>query len=227
MYTYGPEFAAQLLGDVYPDRFVPDILRLVVAAWDKVNLACLPEKERLEPRLSSLLVDQIEQLIWDDARNERDLPFMVNRETQRNDPITGKQEWRWDIEFLFRNHTPPGRRAYLVLEAKRLRVVTGRGLKANNDEYIREMVGFINNTREVTPALCGMIGYVMDGNTVPARDSLHRSLGHHPALNLVSRPPMRACPHLDCPPHGETEHRPATDRAAALVIYHVLLSVRP
>jgi hypothetical protein len=227
MHRYGSEFAPQFLRDVYPDRFVPDILRLVVSAWESVTLSEIPAKERLEPRISSLLVDQIEELIWDEARIGRSLPFTINKETQICDPITGKQNWRWDIEFLFRDHRPPRRRAYLVFEAKRLRITDGRHLKANNDEYIQDMQAFVHDTKQVAPALCGMIGYAMYGRTAQARSSLYQSLARHSRLNLTSDPPMRGCPHLNCLPHGETEHWPATNRQGPLVICHVLLHVRP
>jgi hypothetical protein len=207
--------AWQFFDDLLPDDFVPELLELVLRAWQKVEVFKIPDRQ-IEIRISALLKDRMVQEI--DAGP--DLPFLVVSEQQVTDPVTGKQESRIDFDVHHRAYKIKGQKPYFTFEAKPLRCPD-----ANNDEYIDEMKRFITDEKKVAPAFCGMLGYVMDGEVAKAFHSLQKSIKKKAVdLGMLDGSCMTPCGDLPHPPHGVTDHDCAA-RNSNLVLHHLLLAV--
>jgi hypothetical protein len=124
---------------------------------------------------------------------------------------------RCDLVLSVRNHQ-------VVYECKRLNILNGNGsVRANVGEYINEGLNrfTVDKKYSITSGVCGMIGYVMDGDV----ETAHRALRSR--LDRVCRPEHVIDP--DCPVPGAGNYRlrtvhPATDKAS-FVVHHLLFPV--
>jgi len=203
--------------------FIADLLDLTLAAWQRVSV----NGEHLEPRLSALLKNCLNECIYESERDGSGLPFRVQAEVQGHDPTTGRQLFRTDIEIrrfgwpLVTKDDKP----WFTWEAKCLRVPQPSGSpRAGNSEYIEEMVSFLNDAKQIKPSFCGMLGYVLDRDVSAAHNSLQTSIGRS-AAKLQMSTPARMEPHdsRPNPPYGRTDHTHSVGRGR-LSIYHLLLA---
>lgn len=205
---------AEFFDELLPDKFIPELLDLILNAWQKVEVFKDPSNKPIEIRVTALLFLQVKRA---KAQSPTYLPFTVSYEAQDPDPITGKQLGRQDLCFLAHNRSDS---LFFTFEAKPLRCPD-----ANNSEYIKEMQSFISNKKQVAPAHCGMLGYVMDGQVTKAFHSLQASIKKLSVeLGMIAGSSFVACYHFLHPPHGQTEHN-CPVRGGQLAIHHLLLGV--
>lgn len=166
--------ATSFLSDIIPDKFVPEILDLVVGAWER--MPALQPNQR-EPRITALLRGACIAEYECRYRGQA-WPFWVAHEAQLFDPSTGREIARTDLEIGLRHHNIPGQRPYFTFEAKKLNIPDGKRVRSNATEYVGDggMMCFING--RYAPVYCGMLGYVMDGNIPTARASVAKATRH-------------------------------------------------
>lgn len=181
--------ADSFFSDVIPDKFIPEIIDLVVAAWDRMP-KLVPR--HLEPRITALLrcacIDEYEQRYRSQA-----WPFLVTSEDQIIDPTTGRQIARTDLEIHVRSLNIQRQRPYFTFEAKRLNLPDETRVRSNAAEYVGDggMMCFI--TGRYAPVFCGMLGYVMNGNTATARNAVATAI-HRRRRRLRLRFPKKLVP---------------------------------
>jgi hypothetical protein len=201
----------------FPEGFVPEILELVIASWNKLRLR---RDVRLEPRITNLLNRAIEEEYTREGK-----AWYVHPEIKEADPVTGKEVSRTDIRLYHRGI--PGQQLYFALEAKRLHMESGSRFRGGYSEYagIDGMMCFITGKYSKAAPAGGMLGYVMDNDLKRAAEGVAGAIGSHAAeLKLVSESRYQLSALM--PNHrwnGETRHR----RTHGLfLMYHILLPVR-
>ena len=201
----------------FPDGFVPEILELVLATWEKLKLH---RDVRLEPRITNLLNRAIEEEYTREGK-----AWYVHPEIKEADPVTGKEISRTDIRLYHRGI--PGQKLYFALEAKRLHVESSDRTRGGYGEYVGAdgMMCFITGKYSEAAPAGGMLGYVMDGNLERAAHGIGEAIGSRSAdLKLVAGSQYRASKLMPLHPwNGETHHR---RRSGLFAMYHVLLPVR-
>jgi hypothetical protein len=136
------------------DPMVPEILRLVVAAWEALPSAAPDEKE---DDITVALCRALRQ-----HRTARQLPFQIHTQLVELDPIPGEDTGRLDIVFIL---PVPREDIYFGLEGKRLNVVKDGTTRAYAAEYVKfGMMRFIKGQYSRAVRHGGMIGYVLNGD---------------------------------------------------------------
>jgi hypothetical protein len=207
------------LGDVIPNKFVPEILDLVVGAWCRMPRL---KPNHLEPRITALLrracIGE-----YDQRYREQASPFIVTSEDQLTDPRTGRQLARTDLEVHVRSLNIPKQRPYFIFEAKRLNTPNRTRIRSNAAEYVGDggMMCFV--TSRYDPIFCGMLGYVMNGNIGAARAAVAIAIGRmHRRLCL--RHPKQLVSSSRLPNdnrYAETYH---TSTVGEFTMHHLFLS---
>jgi len=214
--------ATTFFSDVIPDKFVPEILDLVVAAWERMPKL---DQRQFEPRITALLkLACVEE--YDEKYRTQGPPFFVVPENQIADPVTGKEVARTDLDIHIRSLHIPKQRPYFTFEAKRLNIPGGKRVRSNATEYVGDsgMMCFI--TVRYAPVFCGMLGYVMNSNTTTARNAVATAI-HRRRRRLRLRLPKKLAPSSQKPQdarHAETHH---SSGGREFTMHHVFLSRRP
>jgi hypothetical protein len=200
----------------FPEGFVPEILELLQATWEKLKF---PRDVRLEPRITNLLSRAIEEEYTREGKE-----WYVHPEIKEADPITGKEISRTDIRLYHRGI--PGQQLYFAFEAKRLHVEASDRTRGGYSEYVGVdgMMCFITGKYSKAAPAGGMLGYVMDGDLERAARGISEAIRDRSVdLKLVSGGEYRFSPLMALRKwNGETHHRRRTE---LLTIYHLLLSV--
>lgn len=138
--------------DAFPDWLIPDIIDLVVDAWERFVKPLPAEKEvPITRRFKVLLVQD---------KNLRRLPVLIDREVWEDDPETAEQIGRIDIR-LTHGHRED---VYFAFECKRLNVTYSGRLYTQAGEYVLEGIArFVDEQYATGLPTGGMIGYVADG----------------------------------------------------------------
>lgn len=134
--------------DLFPDGLVPDILRLIVDAWEAFRK---PNDSELEPAITRRFAVELESL----KRREERLPkVLIDCEVDAAGNVAGQIDVR-----MIRGKR---REVYFGIEAKKL----NRPEKSNAGEYVgpEGMGRFLSGKYAPGQEHSGMIGYVMDGN---------------------------------------------------------------
>jgi len=201
----------------FPDGFVPEILELVLATWEKLKLN---RDVRLEPRITNLL-----NLAIEDEYTREGKEWYVHPEIKGADPVTGKEVSRTDIRIYHRG--VPGQKLYFVFEAKRLHVESNQRIRGGYGEYVGldGMMCFINGKYSEAAPSGGMLGYVMDGDLKRAAHGVAQAIdANKNELKLIAGSdfqPSKLMPQH--PWNGETRH----DRNNGLfIMFHMLLPVK-
>ena len=140
------------------DSLVPDILKLVISAWEQMPT---PGADALEDPTTEELSR------W--LRRNRDinlLPLQVHVQMVELGACAGDEQGRMDIVFL-----PLIARedVYFCLECKRLNVQYDKGVRSYASEYVTYgMLRFIHEKYSARLRNGGMLGYVLDGNVSQA-----------------------------------------------------------
>lgn len=132
-----------------------------------------------------------------------------------------EEEFRIDLMFTYGNDE----HVYLGFEAKRLNLVTKKGVKADAPHYTQKgMRRFIDCQYAAGLPMGGMIAYVMDGDCIGARTSLEKRLAVDAVDLGLGNPPhlTRSSLFPACNEVLETRHLVT---GITFLVHHVILGV--
>lgn len=170
----------------FPDDLVPEILAMVLAAWDTF---LKPQPDAGEVETTARFRKQLLQ-----TSELRKLPLRIDPETSIYDPTTNEVIGRLDLRLT----TPRRVRddVYFAFECKRLYASTPRGKrpKALADAYVLQgMTRFVMEQYAESVAHGGMIAYVLNGTIGRAIRQVGKNIrAHHDVLRLL--PPGELLP---------------------------------
>ncbi len=200
--------------ELFPQELIPQILALVLSVWKDLPRASSREFEiRTTRRFLSALIN--------DKNMRKEVPVRISRECVEDDLRTGRQLGRIDLCFI-----PPNschEQVYFAFECKRLNVRYPGRTSSLASEYVKGgMIRFINSKYASILHKGGMIGYVLDGNTMSAIKGVGRNV-----KRLRTKLKMKAPGGLsDCSilPIGNLVRETTHDLARRkFIIYHVFL----
>lgn len=145
---------ASLWSDLFPDWLIPEILDLVISAWEAFDKPQPGDHEvAITMRFRSELVRH--KLL-------RKLPLRIDREIPEDDLLVGQEKGRIDLRFIHGYQEG----VYFAFECKRLNVLSKEGKRTPlAGEYVRAgMMRFITSQYAVGLDQGGMLGYVMDSD---------------------------------------------------------------
>lgn len=159
------------------DPLVPQILSLVIAAWEGMPP---PAPDEGEDRITIALCRALQQ-----NRTARSLMFQIRTQVVELDPVPGEEFGRMDIVFL---PLVPREDIYFCLESKRLNVVKDGATRAYASEYVTfGMLRFVTGQYSKAVRHGGMIAYVLDGNVARAMTNIENNMRRqHSALGMTA-----------------------------------------
>jgi len=164
-----------LWSDLVPDRFMPQIIALVLDGWEAFDKPGRNEREvPITRRFCRCLCAR--------KNASRDLPFTIWHESELDD-AAGRQVGRIDLRFCHGYRED----VYFAFECKRLNVVNSPGRRRSlAAEYVQEgMMRYVEGKYAGGLDKGGMLGYVMDGDVPAAIGAVGRSITEQrAALNL-------------------------------------------
>lgn len=164
------------------DSLVPDILKLVMSAWEQM------------PALGAdALEDPTTEELSRWLRRNRDanlLPFQVHVQMVELGAGASDDQGRMDIVFL---PLIPREDIYFCLECKRLNVTNDKVIRSYASEYLTYgMLRFIHGKYSAQVRNGGILGYVLDGNVSRAIQNVsklikkrHEELGMKPPGEMM------------------------------------------
>jgi hypothetical protein len=162
---------------LFLDDFAGEVLRLIVHAWEKMQI---PSEVNMENRITALLRDKIKECC------NPDFIHFVSMVEQITDSDDGTELGRNDLLFYPVRHQR--QTIFFTVECKRLHTPTATLI----GEYVKEgMMRFLieGNPKQYSRNLpCGaMVGYVLDGDTPKAFASVCKKITEHKsALRIFS-----------------------------------------
>jgi hypothetical protein len=199
--------------DSFPGRFIPQLLDMITAAWDKFPP---PQPTELEVNITRRFRKTVRQ-----ERDVRGLPVRLERECWLDDEETAEAVGRLDLRVSHGIREE----VYLAFECKRLNVRWDGKRDSLASEYVDDgMMRFVSGQYAPGGAAGGMIGYVLDGDVPHAvRCVDRRVIESHEKLRMAPpgglrtsgiRPDSDAC--------RESEH--GLD-SGPFLIHHLFLAV--
>ena len=209
------DFAENLL----PDHFLRDIFEVMLIAWESV---VVPDWNTNEPRITALWNIQCREV--NKMFAEFGPIFDFFHEAQENDPETGKQLCRKDIEvrlyvgrgFTHIKYGSTARNApYLIVESKKL----------SNNSDITEYLGskgmgrFTECRYESDKAFSAMAGYIQPEQDEAIKQALVKCLNESQTVRQIGKFQLWSIlPQY--PGHGKTRHKIGDDE---MDIFHLML----
>jgi hypothetical protein len=196
------------------DPLVPQLLALVIAAWEGMPPPALDEGE---DRITIALCRTLQQ-----NRTARGLMFQIRTQVVELDPVPGEDFGRMDIVFI---PLVPREDVYFCLESKRLNVVKDGETRAYASEYVTfGMLRFVTGQYSRAVRHGGMIAYVLDGNVVRAMTNIEKNMRRqHSTLGMTAPGSFLPSTSLkDDPRARETHHRRAHE-TQLFRIHHLFL----
>lgn len=200
-------------GDTFPEALIPEILRMILSAWQGFEKP-LPNAHEV-PTTRRFRVALIQE------KGLRRLPVRIEREVPEDDLETSEERGRIDLKLSAAGSARED--VYLSFECKRLNVKTDGRLRPLARAYtIDGMMRFVEARYASGQSHAGMIGYVMDGRVEHASRRVEAAIvrdrevlrlsseGLVPSLMLAGEEVIR-----------ETRHR--LD-AGSLALHHVFLA---
>jgi hypothetical protein len=200
------------------DTRIPDILSLVIEAWESLPP---PAANELEDPVSESLCRALRR-----ARDRCDLPFQVHPQLVELDPAAGQDQGRMDIVFL-----PPATREdiYFCLECKRLNVREGSTIRPYHAEYVKfGMLRFVRGQYANSVHFGGMLAFVLNADLPHAIAGIEANI-RTLCAELGMEAPGAFRPSSVRPDDArirETWHR-REDRTDPLVIHHLFMAGDP
>ncbi|MTJ06651.1 hypothetical protein [Anabaena sp. UHCC 0204] len=204
---------SSLWQDTFPDYLIPDILDLVLSAWQVFSKPKIDDHEvPITKRFRATLIQQ---------KDLRRLPVKIDREIPEDDLESGTEKGR--IDLLFTSVERCREDVYFSFECKRLNVISKDGKRESKakDYVVDGMMRYITS-QYASGLLCGgMIGYIMNSDSktaITAVDSQVKNL----CKELRISPPTGLCQSSLIPNHPqikETTHI----LPRQFVIHHVFL----
>ena len=155
-----------LWSNLVPDRFMPQIIALVMDGWEAFDK---PGRNDLEVRITRRLC----HFLCARKNVSRELPFTIWHESELGD-AAGRQVGRIDMRFCHGYRED----VYFAFECKRLNVVGNAGRRDSlAGEYVGEgMMRYLEGKYAGGLDKGGMLGYVMDGDVAGAVGSVGKSI---------------------------------------------------
>jgi hypothetical protein len=197
--------------DTFPDYLIPQILDLVVSAWEVFSKPKIDDHEVPITKRFRATLRQQKKLVR--------LPVMIDREVPEDDLESGTEKGRIDLRFTAGCRED----VYFSFECKRLNVISKDGKRESKakDYVVDGMMRYITS-QYASELICGgMIGYIMNGDSktaIKAVDSQVNKL----CKELRISPPSGLCQSSLIPNHPqikETTHI----LPRQFVIHHVFL----
>lgn len=192
-----------------PNGFPGKVMKFILTSWNDFTV---PKDKTNETEITSLFRDKMLK-----DNNNKNIAFI-----SLEDPIIdqyGHQVGRNDLRFYPIFHGK--QRIFFTVECKRLYTKNGSLIT----EYIKEgMMRFVTNRYANEQDCGGMVGYVIDGNTIKAFERLKEKVNEEKiplALKNNISSPSGLIPHYNC--SADTMH----ERKNSLFrIHHALLAVK-
>ncbi|MCE2697998.1 MAG: hypothetical protein PX483_21735 [Nostocales cyanobacterium LE14-WE4] len=207
---------SSLWQDTFPDYLIPDILDLVLSAWQVFSKPKIDDHEVPITKRFRATLRQQKDLVR--------LPVMIDREIPEDDLESGTEKGRIDLRFISIERCRED--VYFSFECKRLNVISTDGKrKSLAGDYTGKdgMMRYVTS-KYASELICGgMIGYIMNGDSktaIKAVDSQVNKL----CKELRISPPSGLCQSSLIPNHPqikETTHI----LPRQFVIHHVFLSL--
>ncbi len=155
-----------LWSDLVPDKFMPQIIALVLDGWGAFDKPARNEREVPITRMFC-------RHLCARKNASRDLPFTIWHESELGD-AAGRQVGRIDLRFCHGYRED----VYFAFECKRLNVVGNSGSRHSlATEYVQEgMLRYLEGKYAGGLDKGGMLGYVMDGDVSSAIGAVGRSI---------------------------------------------------
>ncbi|WP_414551096.1 hypothetical protein [Anabaena sp. CCY 0017] len=203
---------SSLWADTFPDHLIPDILDLVLSAWQVFNKPQIDDHEvPITKRFRATL------------RQQRDLvrlPVRIDREIPEDDS-EGNEKGR--IDLLFTSVQRISEDVYFSFECKRLNIVSKNGTRKSlaKDYVVDGMMRYVTS-QYASDLICGgMIGYIMNSDSTTAIKAVDSQVKNR-CKELRISPPSGLCEsslRQNHPQIKETTHI----LARQFVIHHVFL----
>ncbi|MGA2699930.1 MAG: hypothetical protein ABSH35_02370 [Isosphaeraceae bacterium] len=201
--------------DTFPDRLIPDIIDMVIGAWEHFDKPSHDEQEVSITRRFKILLVQDKKL--------RRLPVLIDREIWEDDPVTAEQIGRIDIRLVHGYRED----VYFAFECKRLNVTYKGRLYTQAGDYVTDgMARFVDEQYATGLPTGGMIGYVVDGLCDNAIRAVARAMSRHRELLHLEPAATLKCSNLRPKDKlvKESEHSPP---GRPICLYHVFVSCIP
>ena len=201
------------------DSFVPDIVNLILAAWESMPPIANDSKE------DPVSIELCKKLRT--AKTLADLPLQVHTQTVELDSqAENVEQGRIDITF---HPMVPSEAIYFALECKRVNVMQANGkVRRYFAEYVTEgLTRFVSGQYSHSVRQGGMIAFVLDGDVPSAINGVLRNIVDKRILiRLIdeSVKPSRFLPANES--MRETTHSRDTN-AGDVLIQHFFLCVNP
>lgn len=159
------------------DSLVPDIVDLILAAWETMPAIAADAKE------DPVSLEFCKKLRA--SRGIADLPLQVHTQTVELDSVADVDQGRIDLTF---HPMVPSEAIYFALECKRVNVLQANGkIRRYFAEYVTEgLTRFVTGQYSHSVRHGGMLAFVLDGDVAAAINGVVRNIIEKKSLvNLV------------------------------------------
>lgn len=202
--------------DLFPDDLIPDILELVVRAWEKFTKPASSENEVPITKDFCLLLQRL--------KNSTSLPFKIRWEVPLLDSTTDKSPGRADLIFDYLD--TQREEVYFLFECKCLCVPSTSRWKSLAGDYVGAdgMMRFVSGKYSADLPAGGMIGYVMDGKVQVAISKVAEAImNNRVGLHLKTNTGLETCEFM---PSNKTVKETSHDLSTRIyMLYHIFLRV--
>jgi hypothetical protein len=197
------------------DTLVPNILELVISAWQE--MPSLDGDVREDPTTEELC-RQLRK-----TRNACNLPFRIDIQMVELDPAAGQDQGRMDIAF---SPMLPRENIYFALECKRLNVIGAGGVRSYASEYVMHgMLRFIRGQYASAVRHGGMLGYVLDGQIGNATTNVSKAiLARNADLGMQSTDTLRVSSVRAADSRFKETHHTRQHRPEPFAIHHIFVA---
>ncbi|QYX32446.1 hypothetical protein [Sphaerospermopsis torques-reginae] len=174
---------SNLWADTFPDDLIPDILDLVLSAWEVFRKPKIDDHEvPITKRFRATL------------RQQRDLvrlPVRIDREIPEDDS-EGNEKGR--IDLVFTSVQRISEDVYFSFECKRLNIVSNNGKRESlaKDYVVDGMMRYITSQYASGLLSGGMIGYIMNSDSKTAIKAVDKAI-YTRCKELRISPPKGLC----------------------------------
>ncbi|BAZ27919.1 hypothetical protein NIES4074_03470 [Cylindrospermum sp. NIES-4074] len=203
---------SSLWADTFPDYLIPDILDLVLSAWQVFSKPKIDDYEvPITKRFRATLRQQ---------KNLVKLPVLIDREIPEDDLESGTEKGRIDLRFTAGYKED----VYFSFECKRLNVIFKTGRKSLAGDYVKEgMMRYVTSQYSSGLICGGMIGYIMNSDSKTAIKAVDSQVITR-CKELRISPPSGLCQSSLRPHHPQVKETTHI-LASQFVIHHVFLSL--
>jgi len=204
------------------DSKVPDIIKLVAAAWKRVPHGAPDERE---DDITTRLCIALQR-----SRSARKMMFYIQYQPVELDPATGDEFGRMDIAFYPSGEKwVPREDIYFCLECKRLNVFKNGKPRAYATEYVTLGMARFVSGQYARAVLHGcMIGYVRDGDVSRAMSNVDANMkARH--VTLAMKAPVEFGPSAVFPrlAHVKETHHQRRKGQPPFRIHHIFVAGTP